>query len=441
METHRAPPPSPPESADSDLFRRQESALVGLNLTVLAALVLVHLGFSRMLGAPNRPVLVASATFFLLQTVELYFLQTRPAAFGPRAIRLYPRVSVPVKLLLGVAVAYLGGAEDGHYTVLLVLPIMSAAFRFRLPAVLLTAAVAGLLTMLDLRLYYHRHPPLMPREFYEAATIVLIYFVTGIVVAHLTGQLRHDRRRLRASLDELERTKDRLVRDEKLAAVGRLAGAIAHEIRNPVAMILSSARLVKDEGPPDGPRAELCDIMVGEARRLERLTTDFLDYARQRPLERHATTTAELLAYLAGLAQARAQESGIAVRTACEDDCAVLVDPFRLQQALLNLLVNALQASPPGGAVTAGARCDGEIGVVFYVENEGGPIAPESVPRLGEPFFTTRAGGSGLGLAITRSIARAHGGDLSLVRNDGGRVRFELSLPDARRSAAPPEVT
>ncbi len=242
--------PPPPEPADSDLFRRQESTLVGLNLAVLAALVLVHLGFSGILGAPNRPVLIASATFFLLQTLELFALQTRRASFGPRAIFLYPRVSVPVKLLLGVLVAWLGGAEDSHYSVLLMLPIMSAAFRFRMPAILLTAAAAGLLTMIDLRLYYAQHPPLMPREFYEAATVVLIYFVAGIVVGHLTGQLRHDRRRLRESLAELERTKDRLVQDEKLAAVGRLAGAIAHEIRNPVAMIMSSARMVRARGRP-----------------------------------------------------------------------------------------------------------------------------------------------------------------------------------------------
>lgn len=414
---------------------------MGLNLAVLAALVLVHLAFSGMLGAPNRPVLIASATFFLLQTLELFALQTRWATLGPRAIFIYPRISVPVKLLLGVAVAYLGGAEDSHYTVLLVLPIMSAAFRFRLPAILLTAAAAGVLTMVDLWLYYLKHPPLMPREFYEAGTVVLIYFVAGIVVGHLTDQLRHDRQQLRESLGELERTKDRLVRDEKLAAVGRLAGAIAHEIRNPVAMILSSARMVKAAEPADFARAELCDIMVGEARRLERLTTDFLDYARQRPLERHATTTAELLAYLAGLAQARAQETDIAVRSACEDDCAVLVDPFRLQQALLNLLVNALQASAPGATVIAGARSQGKHGVVFYVENEGEPIPAELAARLGEPFFTTRPGGSGLGLAITRNIARAHGGELTLARNAGGRVRFELALPEARRGAVAPEVT
>lgn len=441
MTQHPSAASPPPGAVDSDLFRRQESALVGLNLAVLAALVLVHLGFSGILGTPNLPVLVASATFFLLQAVELFALRTRRAPFGPRAICLYPRISVPAKLLLGVAVAYLGGAEDSHYTVLLVLPIMSAAFRFRMPAILLTAAAAGLLTMVDLWLYYLKHPPQMPREFYEAATVVLIYFVAGIVVGHLTDQLRHDRQRLRESLGELERTKDRLVQDEKLAAVGRLAGAIAHEIRNPVAMILSSARMVKDERPADGRRGELCDIMVSEARRLERLTTDFLDYARQRPLERHATTTAELLSYLAGLAQARAQETGIMVRSACVDDCAVLVDPFRLQQALLNLLVNALQASRPGATVTAGARCDGKHGVVFHVENEGGPIAAELVPRLGEPFFTTRAGGSGLGLAITRNIARAHGGELTLARNEGGRVRFELALPDARRGAVAPEET
>jgi signal transduction histidine kinase len=416
------------ESASSRLFRQQESTFVVLNLAVLAALVLVHIGFSFVIGDPNRRVLTAILGFFLLQTLELIWLQGRRAPISGRTIAVYPTVSIVLKMLIGVGIGVLGGVEDSHYAVLLVLPIISAAYRYSLAGILATAGAAGTLTLAELWGFYLKHPPLMPREFYEAGTVVMSYFVMGIVVGYLTGQLRKDRQALQSSLEELERTRDRLVAEEKLAAVGRLSSAIAHEIRNPVAMIKSSTELLRDGRAPEAERGELCAIVVDEARRLERLTTDFLAYARNRPPEKRRTTLAELLGYLAGLARARAQEAGIEIRLDCPEDAPVLLDPFQMQQALLNLLLNALDASGAGSVVILGARREGASGVLFTVENQGDPIPAAISARLFEPFFSTKERGTGLGLAIARNIAHSHGGDLELGVNGGGRVRFDLRL-------------
>lgn len=429
--TPQVPARAPAPWDDTALFRRQESTLVALNLAALAALVLVHLAFSGMLGVPSFRVVAAIAVFFLLQTVEFIVLQSPRVPFTARVARIYAPVSVALKLLAGVIIGVLGGAEDTHYAVLLVLPVVSAAFRFGLAGTLLAVLAGGALSFAQPALYYRAHPPVMAHEFYEAGTVVLIFFVVGIVVSNLAGQLRRDRGRLQASLDELERTRDRLVTEEKLGAVGRLSGAIAHEVRNPIAMILSSIERARTPGVVETERDEMLGIVVEEARRLDVMVGDFLLYARPRPVEPRPTDARDLLDYMAGLARARSAEAGIEVRVEAEPGRTLHLDPFQLQQALLNLLLNALDAAEPGSAVRLGARFDpppGE-GVVFYVENRGAPIPPEAAERLFEPFFTTRPTGTGLGLAIARNIARAHGGDLTLASDTPGATVFELRIP------------
>ncbi len=415
-------------------FRRQESILIGLNLVVLAALLLVHLGFSSVLGVPSRQAFAAIAVFFFIQTVELTALQGRGAQFHPAALRAYPVVSVWFKLGFAFLIAVVGGFEDAHYAVLMLMPIVAAAFRFRRAGVVLVVACAAVLTFLELGIYYRAHPPLRPIEFYEAATIILIYAVVGAVVGFFSDQHRRDTARLERSLAELERTRDRLVEEEKLAAVGRLSSAIAHEIRNPVAMILSSARLL---GLPAGDPAEdgaqpeeMRRIVLGEARRLEKLTTDFLAYARIRDPERKEIPLREVLEYLTAVARARAAERGLDLAVKAAGDGPVRVDPFQVHQALLNLVLNAFEASPEGATVTVGGERTGET-LVLWVENPGEPLPPSTVDRLFEPFFTTKPRGTGLGLAVARNIARAHGGDLWLAANEPGRTRFEMTLPGA----------
>jgi two-component system sensor histidine kinase HydH len=421
-------------SSGADLlsFRRQESTLTVLGLAVLAALLVIHVGFSPMLGIPSRKILWTIGAFFLLQTLELLALQGLKGPLSGAQVRRYAWVSVWAKLLLAFAVALLGGFEDSHYTVLMVLPIAAAAFWFGLAGVLSVASAAVTLTFVELWLYYRQHPPPRLLEFYEAATLALTYFVVAIVVSALAGQIRRERARVQESLDDLERTKDLLVREEKLAALGRLSSAIAHEIRNPVAMIASSARLMIERGPDDPVAAEMREIVLSEARRLEKLTTDFLSYAHLREPAMKELSLSDTLSYVADVARARAAELGRTIRVESPADGKLLADPSQLYQALLDLVVNALEASPDRGSVILGAtRPPGHV--LLSVENQGEPIPPETTARLFEPFFTTKPRGTGLGLAIARSIARAHGGDVILGSNESGRIRFELSLPEAVR--------
>ncbi len=413
----------------SGTLRDQESILVLLNLGLLTAIAVVHVLFGPALGPPRRGFFVVLMGRFLMQTLELAWLNGGRAAPGEQALRVYASASIWVNIAFAFIIALLGGKEETHYVVLMVIPVIAAAFRYGAAGIAVVVAATTGLTFLEVWIYYRRHLPMGTTEYFEATNVVLVYGVVAPVVALLVGRLRREQGRLRDSLAELERARDRLVSEEKLAAVGRFASAIAHEVRNPVAMIVSSLELAKDASTDPARRDEWREVAGTEARRLEALTGDFLLYARQRKPEKRRTPVATTVGYVAGLAQARLSQAGLRLTVQCAEDLVAPFDPFQVHQALLNLMMNACDATPNGGSITMGARPVPGGGVVLFVENDGPAIPEAVVPKLFEPFFTTKPRGSGLGLAISRAIARGHGGDLVLEANEPGRVRLGLIIP------------
>ena len=413
---------------DAGTLRDQESILVLLNLGLLAAIAAVHVLFGPVLGPPSRWFFVVLMGRFLMQTLELAWLNGGRTPPGGRALRAYAGASIWVNIAFAFLIALLGGKEETHYVVLMVIPVIAAAFRYGPAGIAVVVAATTGLTFLEVWVYYRRHLPMGTTEYFEATNVVLVYGVVAPVVALLVGRLRREQGRLRSSLAELERARDRLVSEEKLAAVGRFASAIAHEVRNPVAMIVSSLELARDASADPVQREEWREVAGTEARRLEALTGDFLLYARQRKPEKVRAAVATAVGYVASLAQARLTQAGLELAVECPDGLIAPYDPFQLHQALLNLVVNACEATPAGGRITIAARAAGG-GVEIAVENSGPAIPKEVVPRLFEPFFTTKPRGSGLGLAISHTIARGHGGDLVLEVNEPGRVRMALAIP------------
>ena len=427
---------SPPLLMDrrSDSIRRQESGLILLNLSILGGIALVHALFGPVFGRPPRVFYVALLGRWLMQSVELILLQRGRESIAERTIVGYAHVSIWLNLGFAFALSRLSSVQDSHYSVLMVIPVVAAAFRYRPPGIVLVVSAAAAATFLEVWLDTERFQGVLPTEYFEAAGVALIYLVVGLVVAYLARQVRSEQLLAEENLAELHRTKDRLVEEEKLAAVGRLASAIAHEVRNPVTMIVSSLALARRGGAGSLPREELDEILTKEAERLERLTTDFLSYARARPPERTGCDVHSTLRYIADVTQARSLEKGVRVRVDAPEGLHASLDAFQIHQALLNLVVNGLEAAPPGSEIVLGARPggleSGSTGVVLTVEDSGGGVPADQRQRIFEPFFTTRASGSGLGLAIAQRIARAHGGEVVLEANEPGRVRFALALPE-----------
>ena len=412
-------------------FRRQNSILILLSLGVLLCLLGIHLVFRPLLGPLPFAIMAALCIRFLLLLGELWLMGRewlRPATFA--------RISVAVHLLFAVILARMNSGQESHYVVLLVIPVLASAFWLSLAGLGTTVLVASGLTIFQVWTPAGSAPAGALVEYFEATTVALIFLLFAIIVRLLVVQQWHQEAEVRAGMAELARTRDRLVQEEKLAAVGRLSGAIAHEIRNPVAMIRTALTATSRPDATPENRDEFFTILAQESLRLERLTEDFLAYARQRRPERRAVEIATALGSAAGLARARAEEAGRQLEVVPSGDWVARLDPFQVQQALLNLLINAIDATPCGRRIRMGARQEGGC-AVFFVENEGDAIPPSVAARLGEPFFTTKPRGTGLGLAIARSMARGHGGDLILEENRTGCVRFGFRIPEEEAPWAP----
>jgi two-component system NtrC family sensor kinase len=229
-----------------------------------------------------------------------------------------------------------------------------------------------------------------------------------------------------ASLREHQR---QLVQSEKLAGIGRLAAGVAHEINNPLAVILGYARLLQRKA--EGAVADDLRIIEAETVRARQIVDGLLDLSRPLAAAPEPTDLRALADdVVARLGEARALEG---VSVAVEGAATLSGHPPKLRQVLLNLVKNAAEASGPGGRVAIRIDAAAAGGACVTVDDTGTGLTAEARARLFEPFFTTKEAGTGLGLAVSQGIVRAHGGDLEAGDAPGGGARFVVRLP-----AAPP---
>ncbi len=370
-------------------------------------------------------VLTAAFLLRVLQVVWIQGLVTIPTS---RWLLSMTTASVVLNLALAFVAAILTDRPDSQYFVLLVMPVVEAAFRFGLASTMGIILITGALNFLWIVQYERTHGSVVPSEYFEAGTISMIYAFVGILVWILINNLRVNQSELARNLLLLQQTQAKLLREEKLAAVGRLSSAIAHEIRNPVAMISSSlATAIRGELEP-AQRDRMFEIASMQAARLEKLTNEFLSYARPRTPAITRNNAADVLAYVAELSKAHAGERQVEIKVCSPNELYCSFDATLLQQALLNLVMNAIDASPMDSTVTMTGRVSGDA-VCIDVKNAGPEIDPGALGQIFEPFFTTKPSGTGLGLAIARNAVHGQGGDITLTQNGPEVIIFTLTLP------------
>ncbi|HQU85117.1 MAG TPA: histidine kinase dimerization/phospho-acceptor domain-containing protein, partial [Pyrinomonadaceae bacterium] len=280
-------------------YIKQETILILLNITVLAALFAAHIGFVTLLGKPSNLLLLTLSLRFITLILELIWIQKLVEKQSENKINLHTHFSIWLNIAFAFTASYLGGTADSHYSVLMIIPIITAAYRYDLVRTLSVVFVTMILTFLEVWLYFQRNPPLEFTEFFEAATVSLIFFVVGVVVWFLVGNLRNEEKKLQESFTTLKEMQEKLLAEEKMAAIGQLSSAVAHEIRNPIAMISSSLKMAEKQKTDSPLREEMFNIATEEVKRLEKLTTDFLLYARAKEPERKPQNINELLSYIA----------------------------------------------------------------------------------------------------------------------------------------------
>ncbi len=235
------------------------------------------------------------------------------------------------------------------------------------------------------------------------------------------GDLARAFERMRLGLKEAQRR-------EKLASLGELSAGLAHEIRNPLGIIKNAAEGLMSRERDQTEREMLLDIIVQESKRLNKLVTDFLDFARPRPPQKVEASLKALVEEVVFSLQDEAGERGISFSLSLQEVILPL-DRDQMRQVLLNLLFNALEATPSGGEVRVSLV--GEKGWAFLrVEDTGTGIPPDHLDRIFDPFFTTKEKGTGLGLALVYRIVEAHGGHIQVESGRGG-TRFQVGLPMA----------
>jgi signal transduction histidine kinase len=347
---------------------------------------------------------------------QLVFHRTR---FGPEQINHYSRVPVVERLLRGEeGVAELENPVEGE--------IRLSAYR--------------LLPSLGWGVVVHREKSLVLQR---ARTLIVVSGAAGIFLAAALAFLggvavRNQRRTERALVAleektrELEAAQEELVRKERLAILGQLAGGVAHELRNPLGVVKNSVYYLKMVLPEDERARKHLHILDREVGTAGRIVADLLDFARVRPPVRTETD----LNGLVGM---------VLERTPLGDHVEVLtnlaaglpsvsVDPEQVKQVLGNLITNAGQAMPEGGTLTIEtARADGGAQVV--VSDTGVGIPPENLEKIFQPLFTTKAKGIGLGLAVAKGLAEGNGGTISVESALGKGSRFIVRFAHPQKEA------
>jgi two-component system sensor histidine kinase HydH len=239
-------------------------------------------------------------------------------------------------------------------------------------------------------------------------------------------------------LREVRRLQDEVRRREKLAAIGSLAAGVAHELRNPLSSIKGYATYFGSRFAEGSEDREAARVMVQEVERLNRVISDLIGLARPSDIAPRPVDADFLVRHVLRLVRQDAAHRGVTVQveTPAEGQDSLpraLLDPDRFSQALLNVFLNALEAMPNGGelAVRLSAAPGNRIAVA--VRDTGAGIAPEHLPTIFDPYFTTKSQGTGLGLAIVHKIVEAHGGEVSLrsTPGQGTEVTFLLSAETA----------
>ncbi len=244
----------------------------------------------------------------------------------------------------------------------------------------------------------------------------------------------------RAQLEALRRSQSDVVRAERLAAVGELAGGVAHEINNPLMIILGQVHLLLQSHSSDEILAGLGAIDAA-TKRAASIVRDLLLFAERFPLHPCRISVAEQLRHVLSLERHRLEAHGVRVEAAIEETSEVWADAARLQEAFLHLILNAEQAmaAAHGSGVLSIRVLPSDTGVRVEVADDGPGIPPDHLPRIFNPFFTTKGPGEGrgLGLSVAHSIVAEHNGRLTVRNRPEGGAEFAIELPAGALAPAP----
>ena len=311
-------------------------------------------------------------------------------------------------------------------------PVLLAALWFGWRGGLVAATVASVSYIPHIMMAWKSQPEYTAAQYVEIGMFFVVATLTGILADHERAQryrVEDTARKLAEVNARLQKSFEQLRRADRLSALGELSAGLAHEIRNPLGSIEGAVQILGRPKLSEETRREFADLASYEVVRLKGLLTNFLEFARPQPPRIMASEIGLLLDSVAKLASETATMAMVTVRVETAAGLPpVSVDPEQIKQVLLNLVINAVQATPNGGQISLRANREGDW-IRADVEDEGVGIPSEDLERIFDPFFTTRRSGTGLGLSIAYQIVSQHGGHITARRNSARGMTFSVTLP------------
>jgi signal transduction histidine kinase len=423
------------------------------SFVVLRALAMLG-GMAAILLVPHppehQPYLGTLAWSFVAYKVGLF------AAIWawPIRLRVVLLASVCLDLVFVALFVWFGGGIESHFYLLFYLLVALVSAQFTPGIGLVTAAAAGgLYAVAGLG-----HA--VAEDWHHWVARVATFFLLAGSVGYLSQRERMARTRaeeLNRSLQEhqgqleqayqdLKAAQSRILQSERLATIGEMSAKVAHEVRNPLSSVSLNAELLEDELSllPDARRAEAGQLLRAIRSQIDVLsavTEGYLRFARLPKPLREPSAVGPLITDLAEFVREELRARRVQLVVDVDAELPTLrVDAGQIRQALLNLIRNAAEAMPDGGAIRLEARLVPAApqlpspsapppSVEVTVSDTGAGVAPEDLERVFEPFYTSKQGGTGLGLAISREIAMEHGGTLTCESVSGKGTTFRLTLP------------
>lgn len=321
------------------------------------------------------------------------------------------------------------------------LPIILAALWFGFRGGLLCALVVSIAYAPHILYQWGGGLTLEMEKYLEIVMYNVVGGVTGLLAQRereRSQELQRTAEGLEESFAKLQAQSERIIaieeqlrRSEKLSTLGEMAAVLAHEIRNPLGSIRGTAEILRDDFRPGDPKHEFIEIQIKETERLNHVVEDFLRLARPQASEMRRCSLREELETIVTLTANEARQRGIHLEfDVPADELAVSGDGEKLRQAFLNIVLNALQATPAGGSVVIIADRSA-TGCKISFRDTGPGIDEETKKHIFEPFFTTKPDGTGLGLAVTRKIIESHHGTLTVESETDKGTLVTVSLPES----------
>jgi two-component system NtrC family sensor kinase len=222
-----------------------------------------------------------------------------------------------------------------------------------------------------------------------------------------------------------------MMQQDKMASIGRLAAGVAHEINNPLTTILTSAMLIQEDTDPEDPNYQELQTIADETLRCRKIVSSLLDFARQSKPVKKQHNLNDVVKECVVLTRKQAAFNDVTLEQSLGEDLpATNMDKDQLEQAIINLILNAIEVTDPGGKVTINTKFVPETDTIeLEVSDSGKGISEKDMARIFDPFFTTKESGTGLGLAITHGIIEQHGGNIDVKSKLGQGTSFTVRLP------------